>query len=46
MFPVHLNSVTWRWYLPSIEEVRKYGEFQPIYEGVDGVIYQVGKLAD
>ena len=42
----YLNSVTWRWYLPSIEEVRKYGEFRPIYEGVDGVIYQVGKLAD
>ena len=42
----YFNSVTWRWYLPSIEEIQKYGEFQPLYKGLDGVIYQVGKPGD
>lgn len=37
----YFRLVKWRWYHPSIEEIQKYGEFQPLYEGPDGVIYRV-----
>jgi hypothetical protein len=36
---VYLNKVTWRWYLPSIDEVESIGNLPVLRRMQDGVIY-------
>ena len=45
-FLVYFNMITWRRYLSSPEELKQHAELRTVYEGKDGMIYQVAKLTN
>jgi len=37
---VYFNTVTWRWYLPSEDELKEKMSLRVLFQGADGTIYE------
>ena len=41
---VYFDLIAWRGYIPSVEELKPYGELRQIHRAWDGTVYQTAKL--